>query len=214
MTISLYVFPPSPRSFKILALAEHLGLAHEVKLVDLAKGEQRAPEFFAINPNMRAPALRHGDYELWESGAILQYLALQKPEAGLLPLTDPARIDVTRWQFWDTAHWDPACATFIFEHVVKPFVLGQPGVDPAAIEKGTPIFHRIAKVLEHQLSRHRYIAGDQLSVADFSAAAPLVYAKIAQMPVGDYANIHRWSAEMMALPAWVAAADRYLPKLA
>jgi len=212
MTISLYVFPPSPRSFKILALAEHLGLAHEVKLVDLAKGEQRAPEFFAINPNMRTPALCHDGYELWESGAILQYLALQEPEAGLLPLTDPARIDVTRWQLWDTAHWDPACATFIFEHVVKPFVMGKPGVDAAAIEKGTPVFHRIAKVLDHQLGLHAYVAGDSLSVADFSVAAPLVYAELAQLPLADYGHIARWWAQIRALPAWAAAGERYLPK--
>jgi glutathione S-transferase len=212
MTIALYVFPPSPRSFKILALAEHLGLACDVKLVDLAKGEQRAPDFFALNPNMRAPALRHGGYELWESGAILQYLALQKPEAGLLPLSDPARIDVTRWQFWDAAHWDPACAVFIFEHVVKPFVMGKPGVDEAAIEKGTPVFHRIAKVLDHQLGRSRFLAGDRLTVADFSAAAPLVYAGLAHLPLEDYAHISRWSQEVMDMPSWRTAAYRYIPK--
>ena len=55
-----------------------------------------------------------------ESNAIGQYLASKKPASGLLPTDERARLDVTRWQFWDLAHRDPACTIFIFENVVKP----------------------------------------------------------------------------------------------
>ena len=95
--IKLHVFPLSPRAFKVLAVAEYLGLDYESVFVDLGKGAHRTPEFAALNPNMRMPVMEDGDFVLWESGAIMQYLALKNPEAGLLP-TEPRRLaDVTRW---------------------------------------------------------------------------------------------------------------------
>ena len=121
MSIELYVFPPSPRAFKTMAVANHLGLEWTLRLLDLPKGEHMTPQYGALNPNMRMPTLRDGDYVLWESNAICQYLASKKPESGLLPKDERARFDVTRWQFWDLAHWDPACAVFAYEYVVKPF---------------------------------------------------------------------------------------------
>src|SRR5215471_10748960 len=140
MTIELYVFPPSPRAFKVMAVAEHLGLDCALRMVDLAKGEQKAPDYAALNPNMRMPTLKDGDFVLWEANAILQYLASKRPESGLLPRDERARIDVTRWQFWDLAHWDPACAVFVFEYVVKKIVMGIDQLDRAAIEKGMDPF--------------------------------------------------------------------------
>ena len=119
MTIELYVFPPSPRAFKAMALANHLGLDVAIHTVDLTKDEHKTPQYAALNPNMRMPTLKDGDFVLWESNAILQYLAGRKPDSGLVPRDERARLDVTRWQFWDLAHWDPACTVFIFENIVK-----------------------------------------------------------------------------------------------
>src|SRR5262245_50953847 len=156
MTIELYVFPPSPRAFKVMAVANHLGLDWTLKMIDFRKGDQKAPQYAALNPNMKMPTLQDGDYVLWESNAIGQYLALQKPESGLFPRDERARLDVTRWQFWDLAHWDPACAVFAFEYVAKPVVLGIGEPDMAAIEKGTEAFHRVAQVAASQLRGKRY----------------------------------------------------------
>ena len=139
---------------------------------------------------------------LWESSAILQYLALKKPEAGLLPIDERGRLDVTRWQFWDVAHWDPACATFLFEYIAKPLVLGINEPDMATLEKSTEQFHRIAKVLEGRLRGRSFVTGDRLTLADFSIAAPLVYAERAHLPLGEYGEIRRWFAAVSALPAW------------
>ena len=105
MSIELHVFPPSPRAFKVMAAANHLGIDHKLNFVDLRKGDQKAPAYVALNPNMRMPTLTDGDFVLWESNAILQYLAGMKPESGLLPRDERARLDVIRWQFWDRAHW-------------------------------------------------------------------------------------------------------------
>jgi glutathione S-transferase len=202
MAIELYVFPLSPRAFKVMAVANHLGLDWTLRFIDLPKDAHKTPEYAALNPNMRMPTLKDGDYVLWESNAICQYLAAKQPESGLLPGDERARLDVTRWQFWDLAHWDPTCAVFAFEYVAKPLVLGISEPDMAAIAKGTDAFHRVAKVLDGQLKGKRFVTGDTLTVADFSLGAAMKFADMAHYPVEPYGEIKRWYATLCALPAW------------
>jgi glutathione S-transferase len=214
MAIELYVFPPSPRAFKVLAVANHLEIPYTTHFVDLGKGEQRAPGYAAINPNMRMPTLKDGDYVLWEANAIMQYLALQKPGSGLLLDGERGRLDVTRWQFWDLAHWDSACAIFIFEHVVKPFLLGIKEPDQAALARGAEAFHRAAKVLNAQLRGRPYVTGATLTLADFTLGAALNQTDPAQLPVGDYAEIRRWYQGLGKLPAWWRTLEQSTPAAA
>ena len=202
MSIELYVFPPSPRAFKVMAVANHLGIDTTLRIVDLVKGAQKASEYAALNPNMRMPTLKDGDYVLWESGAIAQYLAGKKPEQGLLPMDERGRLDVTRWQFWDNAHWDPACAVFIFENLVKPNILKSGEPDQAAIAKGAEGFHRAAKVLDDQLRGRKFVTGERLTLADFSLGASLNLSEKAQYPIESYGEIKRWYGTLRALPAW------------
>ena len=68
MSIELYVFPPSPRAFKVMAVANHLGIDTTLRIVDLVKGAQKASEYATLNPNMRMPTLKDGDYVLWSPG--------------------------------------------------------------------------------------------------------------------------------------------------
>jgi glutathione S-transferase len=202
MSLELYVFPPSPRAFKVMAVANYLGLDPTMRILDLIKGDQRTPQFAALNPNMRMPVLKEGDYVLWESNAIAQYLAAKKPESGLYPQSERARLDVTRWQFWDLAHWDPTCAIFLFEHLIKPVILKTGEPDPAAVAKGAELFHRAAKVLDGHLRGKRFVTGDTLTVADFSLGAPLNLAIMGRYPIEAYPEIKRWHGGLSALPAW------------
>jgi glutathione S-transferase len=213
MTIELYVFPRSPRSFKVMALANHLGIDHALRPLNASKGEHKSPAYTALNPNMRAPAMKDGDTVLWEANAILQYLASKKPESGLLPADERARLDVTRWQFWDLAHWDPSCAVFAFEHVAKP-ALGMGAPDAAAIARATPGFENAAKVLDDQLKGRTYVTGDALTVADFSLGAWLTVAEAAQYPLAPFAEIKRWYATLAALPGWQKALARAVAPVA
>lgn len=200
--IELHVFPPSPRAFKVLVVANYLELPYQIRFVDLRKGEQRTPAYASMNPNMRMPTLKHGEYVLWESNAILQYLASQRPQAGLLPFDEQARLDVTRWQFWDLAHWDSACAVFVFERVIKPLFLGVQAADPAAIARGEEMFHRAASVLDGQLARNEFVGGPNLTLADFSIGSAMTMAAAAEYPVQEYRQIDRWHRSLAALPAW------------
>jgi glutathione S-transferase len=202
MAIELYVFPPSPRSFKVLAVANHLGLDYEVKLVDFRNRSHRSAEYAALNPNMRIPTLKHGDYVLWESNAIQQYLAVQKSDNALLPKDEKARIDITRWQFWDVAHWDPQCAVFVFENVVKPTWMGINEPDQAALAKAEELFQRAASVLNAQLLGKTYVTGNTLTLADFCLGSVMNVSAAARFPLEPHAEIRRWYKTLQALPAW------------
>jgi len=201
MTIRLHVFPLSPRAFKVLFAAHQIGVPYEMALLNMAAGEQRKPEYAKINPNQRMPSLEDGDFCLWESNAIVNYLAEQKPESGYLPRDAKTRALTQQWQFWEANHWDPACAIFMFENVVKK-LFGRGETDPNEIRRATELMARLAPVFDGQLQKTRYIVGDRMTVADLCLAADLVSADQAQMPLGEYRNIQRWIAEMRALPSW------------
>jgi glutathione S-transferase len=201
MTLKLHLFPASPRAFKVLLAANHLGLDYEMKIVNLQAGENRTAEFTALNVNQRMPVLEEDGYSLWESDAILEYLAAKKPQAGLMPLEIKPRLQVAKWLYWDCAHWDQACAIFLFERLVKK-IFGRGEASPAEIERGTVLIDRLAKVLDGELQAHRYVAGEALSLADIALAAPFCHAETARFPLEPYRGIARWVADMKALPAW------------
>jgi glutathione S-transferase len=202
MSIEIFAVPPSPRAFKVLAVANHLGIDFTLRPLDFSKGEHKSPEYAALNPNMLMPTLRDGDYVLWEANAIMQYLAGRKPQSGLLPSDERGRLDVTRWQFWDLAHWDPAVAILLIENFVKPVLLAAGEPDAAQVAKGTEMFHRAAAVLDGQLKGRRYVTGEALTLADFALGAPLNYAAQARFPLERYGEIRRWHASLLTLPAW------------
>jgi glutathione S-transferase len=199
--MKLHVAPPSPRAFKVLALANHLGLDYELRPVDLVKGDNMRPEFAALNPNRMMPVLEDDGFVLWESNAILQYLAAKKPESGLLPSDPRGRADVNRWQFWEIAHWDSTCGTLLFERLVKR-LFGLGDASAAEIEKGEQKFRRFGDVLNGNLVGRPFITGDHLTVADFSIGAWLNFAQAARYPIDGFREITRWHSGLMELPAW------------
>ena len=199
--IKLHVAPPSPRAFKVLAVARHLDLEFEICPVDLLSGAQFHPEFVALNPNKKMPVLEDDGFVLWESNAITQYLASKRPERGLLPSDARRRADVSRWQFWESAHWDPACATLVFERLLKKIV-GQGEPDAAQIEKGEAEMRQLGAVLDGALAGRRHLCGDELTVADFSVGAWLNYGDRAGYPLDGLREVRRWYAGLMEIPAW------------
>jgi glutathione S-transferase len=199
--MKLHVFPPSPRALKVRALARHLNLDVEEQIVDLFKGEQRAPGFAALNPNMRMPVLEDGDFTLWESNAILMYLAAKKPESGLWPGDARGQADVIRWMNWESAHWSPGVTPIAFERVVKKLA-GRGDPDPKEVERGLAAFHPLAHTLNVSLAGKRWLVGERLTVADFAVATGLVFMEAAQLPMEKYGEVTRWYDGFRTLPAW------------
>jgi glutathione S-transferase len=198
--MKLYVFPPSPRAMKVIALADHLQIEYETRLVDLTKGDQMKPEFTALNPNQRMPVLEDDEFVLWESNAILQYLAMKRPAGAALWPSDARRqADVGRWMFWEGAHWAPACGTLAFERVVKG-ILGRGAPDPAVVAKGEQEFKRVGGILNNALGGRKWLTGNALTLADFSVGPWLALAQMAQYPVAGLTEIARWWEAFAALP--------------
>ncbi len=210
MSLKIYAFPLSPRSFKVLWIANHLGIDYEFKLVDFTKNAQNAPEYVALNPNGRAPAIEHDGYVLWESNAIVEYLASLKPAAALLPEDTRGRLSVCKWLFWESAHWDPACAIFAFERVVKP-LFGRGEALQSEIDRGNELFARVGKVLDGVLSKSRYVAGDTLTAADFAIGSAMCIAEQARFPIESFRSIQRWQADIKSLPSWSKTTAMQVP---
>lgn len=199
--MKLYGFPPSPNTWKVRAVAHHLGIPLALEFVDLAKGAQHSPEYLALNPTGRTPTLVDGDFVLWESNAIIQYMAAQKPNS-LWPDDAHARADIARWQFWQLAHWGgEACQPLVFQRLVKKFMnIGAP--DEAVCAKATEAFNKEAKVLDAHLAKQPYLVGKDLTLADFAVTAAMVYYKESEMPLGAYANLRGWFERVFGLPCW------------
>jgi glutathione S-transferase len=197
--MKLYGFPPSPNTWKARAVAAQLGIPLELEFVDLTK--PRTADYLAINSTGRTPTLVDGDFILWESNAIMQYLAGLTANT-LWPDDARARADIMRWQSWQLAHWGgEACQPLIFNRLVKKLLnLGPP--DEAAVAKGTEAFNRDARLLDARLSKQSYLVGNALTLADFAVAAPLFYAKEGELPIAPYAHLRDWFTRVSVLPAW------------
>ena len=196
--MKLYFFEtPNPR--KPCAVARYLGSPVEFVRVDLAKGEHKRPEFLAINPNGKVPALEDGATRLWEATAIMCYLA-DKAGSSLWP-EDARRIDIIRWFSWDTAHLSRHAGTLYFQNFVKRRLrLGDP--DPAAIEEATGYFKQFAGVLNDHLQGRHYLVGDSLTLADFAVSAFLADAEESRLPLDEFAEVRRWMGRLEEIPAW------------
>ena len=199
--MKLYIHPMSSNARRAHMAAMMLGHEPEIVFVDLQKGGQKAPDFVALNPNGKVPVLVDGDVVLWESIAIMQYLADKTPGQSLYPTELAARARVNQWLSWTTAHWGLVISQLNWENFLKG-MFGQGGPNEYVVDKFTVMFHDIAKVLDGQLGKSRYVAGDQLTLADLAIAAPLMYAQVGKLPIAPYTHVNRWFSEMRELSAW------------
>jgi glutathione S-transferase len=208
LIMKLYGFAPSPNTWQVRALATHLGVPLEFVPLDFTKGDTKTPAFLAINPTGRTPALVDGDFKLWETMAIMQYIAGKKANP-LWPDDARARADITRWQSWNLAHWTrDAWAPVLSERLVKAMLNLGPA-DEAVIAKGVEAYGKEAAMLDTHLGKQKYLIGDTLTIADFAVASTLFYAKEAQLSLAPYAAIRGWSERVMALPCWTATAPQF-----
>ncbi len=204
--MKLYAFPPSSRSLAITAVIRHLELECELVPIDLRRGEHHAPEHAARNANRKVPALDDAGYMLWESNAILFYLAAKRPESGLWPADARGQADVLRWLCWESAHWDAESIGMVtFEHNSRR-VLGLGAADPAFVARGEQNFARFAAVLDESLARASWLACDRLTLADFSVAGLVPTAQRLALPLAQFSHVVRWYERVAALPAWRDAA--------
>lgn len=204
--MKFYTFPLSPNARKVAIVAAHIGVPLEPVIIDLAKQQSRTPEFLKLNPNGKVPVLVDGDFVLWESNAIIQYIAGKKPNS-LWPDDARTRADITRWQCWQLAQWMEGIGILTRENLLKPmFMKMEP--DAEQVKRGEEAFHRDAAVLDAHLARHPYLVNDALTLADIAVGTYLMYAVPAKMPLAQYKNLQAWFARIEALPAWQQTAPK------
>ncbi|MGH7298525.1 MAG: glutathione S-transferase family protein [Polyangiaceae bacterium] len=192
--IDLYT-APTPNGFKASIALEELGLPYTVHKVDLRTGGQFAPEFLRISPNNKIPAIvdTEGDVAVFESGAVLLYLA---EKAGkLLPASGAARARVLSWMFFQAANTGPMLGQ---AHHFRTY---HGETIQYAIDRYTSEGKRLYHVVDRQLSQSRYIAGDDFTIADVMNLPWLRLSKGQGVDIAEYPNVVRWIAELEARPA-------------
>ncbi len=192
--IALYT-APTPNGHKVSIALEELGLPYEVHVVNLLAGEQKRTEFLAINPNGRIPAIvdrDEGDFAVFESGAILLYLA---EKAGrLLPTDRKGRSLVTQWLMFQMAGIGPMMgqANVFYRYFPEKI---QPAIDRYQNE-----CRRLFEVLDGRLRDHEWLAGDY-SIADIANWAWVRTYKWSGVRIDGLDHLERWMAAMAARPA-------------
>lgn len=194
--MKIYDFAPSPNARKVRFVAYELGLEPTFVHVNIFQGGSRTPEFLALNPNGRIPVLEDGGSTLWESNAIITYLASLHPEKGLLPTEPRPRAEVAQWLFWQSGDLAPAIGKVAFERVVKKFAgIGAP--DEAIVQAGIRDFKVCAAVLDKALEGKEFLTG-RLSVADFAIVALLTIHELAGLDLASYPALQAWYGRMVA----------------
>jgi glutathione S-transferase len=197
--MKLHQFPLSPNCQKVVALAREVGQQLELVPVEVFRGGTRTPEFLAKNPNGKIPVLVDGDFVLWESNAMLGYIAGKAGRSDLAPTEPRKRADVERWLAWHNAHFGHAVGKVAFERIVKKLAgLGAP--DEAAVEKGTEEFTVLADVLEKGLTGKEYLCGT-LTIADFGVVTYAARTESCGLHFASHPNVRAWLDRMLARPS-------------
>jgi GSH-dependent disulfide-bond oxidoreductase len=190
----------TPNGHKVTIFLEETGLPYRIVPVNIGKGEQFAPDFLKIAPNNRIPAIVDtdpaaggGPVSLFESGAILLYLA---EKAGQLIPSDPyGRAEVLQWLFWQMGGLGPmAGQNGHFRHAA-------PEPLPYAIERYTNETNRLYAVLDRRLADRPFVAGDAYSIADIAIYPWIVPHERQGQSLGDFPSIRRWFEDIEARPA-------------
>lgn len=195
--MKLYTHPLSPNCRKVHGVAAHVGADLDHETVDLRSGAQKKPDFLEMNPMGRVPVLVDGDTVLWESNAIACYVA-GKAGGGLWP-EGARRYDVLRWLAWEGAHWTRPIGA-----ILGQVIFNAANPDEAVIEKGRDDFRVLAGVLDGHLATRAFLSGAGPTVADYAVGVWLGYAKVAGLPLAEFAWLSAWNDRLGVLPGWPA----------
>ena len=199
--MKLYADPITVNCRKVLAGLDLIGAPFERVHVDYFSGEHRGDAYRSLNPNASVPTLVDGDFVLWESNAILAYAADRVGNTAVYPTDLKTRADIHRWLLWEAAHWFPSCYVYLVEHCVKPLLQAEP--DHTTIAAQDENFHKLAGILDARLASSRWLAGDEVTIADIAVAAPAHLHPYQRLPLDTHPNLKRWLVDgIERLPCW------------
>jgi GST-like protein len=185
----------TPNGRKVSILLEELDLEYVVKPIDIGAGDQKTPEYLAISPNGRIPAIYDHDtgIRMMESGAIMLYLS-KKTGGKLVPADEKAYWEMMEWLMWQMGGLGPMCGQ------VHHFTHFNPGKAPYAEERYLTEVKRLYAVLDKQLSDREYVAGDY-TIADIAIWPWISRFEWQTIDLNDYPNIKGWYNRIAVRPA-------------
>ena len=196
--IELYTWP-TPNGRKISIMLEETGLPYNVHQININQGDQHTPEFVAINPNAKIPAIIDPDgpdgrpITMMESGAILIYLADKTGE--FLPESRRARYEVLQWLMFQMGHVGPMYGQ------VHHFVRNAKVEVPYAIERYVKEKDRLYGVLDKRLGAVEYLAAGEYTIADIATYPWVARYEWHKTDLAEYPNVKRWFDGISARPA-------------
>ena len=155
------------RAFRVLWMAEELGLDYEHVSIETGPAGARQPDYLAVNPNGRLPAIDDNGFILWESLAINLYLAEKHATGTLYPATLEGRAKAVQWSLWAANEIERATNVWSFHAQRLPPAERDPKIAAAAIE----LLAAPLRVLDHALAARRHLLGDAFTVADLNVAS-------------------------------------------
>jgi glutathione S-transferase/GST-like protein len=191
MTLTLYT-AATPNGYKVSVALEEMGLAYDVRRVDLMTGEQKQQWFLDLCPNGRIPALTDDDFAIFESGAILVYLAEKTGQ--FMPADVHGRSRVMQWLMFQMGGVGPMMgqANVFFRYFPEKI--------PAAIARYQGEGRRLFTVLDTQLGKTEYLAGNDYSIADIANWCWTRTASWSGIDTEGLPNLSRWHAAIAARP--------------
>lgn len=193
-----FYYWPTPNGWKVSILLEELGIEYRMIPINIGKGDQFKPEFLAISPNNRMPAIVDHDtgaepVSVFESGAIMFYLA--EKTGRFLPDDAAGRIEAMEWLFWQTGNQGPMAGQ------LSHFVNYAPGEHPYSHKRYAGEYDRCLGVLERRLEGRSFILGDDYSIADMISWPWVLIAKPLGQQLDAFPNVSRWRKTIKDRPA-------------
>lgn len=209
--LKIYGADLSSPSNKVRFVANCLGLDYEYKSVNLVSGENQSEGHLKLHPGGKVPVIDDDGFVLFESNAIIRYLAA-KCESPLYPGGVKQRGQVDQWTDFVSHHIGTAMGRVLFNRVFAPFLNQE--ADERAVTEGLSFLERFLPVVDAPLKERRYLAGGELTLADFSLLSALDPAEVAQVDLSGYLNITRWRQDLMGRDFYTKCHKSYAAVLA
>jgi glutathione S-transferase len=181
---------------KVAWCVDELGIAYERIDAGREFGHNDTPEYLAKNPNGLIPLIEDDGFALWESNAIVRYLAAKHGLGTLCPSDAQQRASADRWMDWQTTTLNPPIGA-IFQMLIRT---PEAQRDLKVVETNRPIAEKRLAMLDAILARSEYLNGDTFTMADIPAGLSARRWRSLPVPQTEYANIHRWLTTLAARP--------------
>lgn len=187
--MKIYYHPISFPSLGPVFAAEAIGLDYEKEIVDLQNNQQKTPEYLAINPYGKVPAMQDGDFLMAESEAMMRYMA-RRESSDLYPSDIREQAKVDQWMDYVNHHVRTPVGKVQFNRIIAPMVGAE--VDERSLNDGLTFLGNNLPIVEARLAESAYLCGDKMTLADVALVAALEPNKMAQIDLSPYPALSKW----------------------